>query len=76
MKPKIIHSLAKNFENFPNSTESGVEFWFARDLQHLLGYSKWDNFSKVLNKAMITCEVSGHDIDDHFAEARKMVDLG
>src|SRR5690606_15842083 len=62
--------------DYANATETGVEFWLARDLQHLLGYSKWDNFLKVLNKAKTACETSGNDIDDHFAEVGKMVSLG
>jgi len=76
MKSEVIQSLAQNFEDYTNTTDSGVEFWFARDLQHLLGYTKWDNFAKVLNKAKSACEVSGNDIDDHFAEVGKMVSLG
>lgn len=76
MKSEVIQSLAQNYEAYANTTDSGVEFWFARDLQHLLGYTKWDNFAKVLNKAKSACEVSGNDIDDHFAEVGKMVSLG
>lgn len=57
-------------------TENGVEYWLARDLQHLLGYTKWDNFVNVIVKARIACEVSGHEILDHFADVGKMVDLG
>lgn len=76
MKKEIIQSLTKNFEDYANATESGVEFWLARDLQHLLGYTKWDNFLKVINKAKTACEVSGNNIDDHFAEVGKMVSLG
>jgi DNA-damage-inducible protein D len=76
MKTEIISSLTKTFEDYANSTETGVEFWLARDLQHLLGYSKWDNFLKVLHKAKTSCETSGNDIDDHFAEVGKMVSLG
>ncbi len=76
MKSEVIQSLTQNFEDYTNTTDSGVEFWFARDLQHLLGYTKWDNFAKVLNKAKSACEVSGNDIDDHFAEVGKMVSLG
>ena len=76
MKTEIISSLTKTFEDYANTTETGVEFWLARNLQHLLGYSKWDNFLKVLNKAKTACETSGNDIDDHFAEVGKMVSLG
>ena len=76
MKKEIIQSLTQNFEDYANATESGVEFWLARDLQHLLGYSKWDNFYKVLNKAKTACEVSGNSIDDHFADFGKLVSIG
>lgn len=76
MKTEIISSLTKTFEDYANTTESGVEFWLARDLQHLLGYSKWDNFLKVVNKANTACETSDNNIDDHFAEVGKMVTLG
>jgi DNA-damage-inducible protein D len=76
MKKELISSLTKTFEDYANTTESGVEFWLARDLQHLLGYSKWDNFLKVIYKAKTACETSGNDIDDHFAEVGKMVTLG
>lgn len=76
MKKDIIKSLAEDFDSFANKTENSVEFWFARDLQHLLGYSKWDNFKKVINKAKTSCETSGHEIDDHFADIGKMVVIG
>lgn len=76
MKKEIIHTLAKTFEDYVNITENNVEFWFARDLQHLLGYTKWDNFLKVINKAKTACEASDNDIIDHFAEVGKMVQLG
>ena len=54
----------------------GVEFWLARDLQHLLGYGKWDNFQNVISKAKTACELSGQDILDHFADVGKTVDIG
>ena len=46
IEKELIHSLTKDFENFANKTSDDVEFWLARDLQHLLGYTKWDNFQK------------------------------
>lgn len=76
MKQEVISSLTKTFEDYSNTTESGIEFWLARDLQHLLGYSKWDNFTKVILKAKTACDASGNEIDDHFAEVGKMVNLG
>lgn len=76
MKKEVIKSLAENFDSYSNKTENNVEFWFARDLQHLLGYRKWDNFVKVINKAKTACETSGHEIEDHFADVGKMVTIG
>lgn len=71
-----VQTLTTTFEEHAQQTENGVEFWLARDLQHLLGYGKWDNFLGVINKAKTACEVSGHVISDHFADVGKMVVLG
>ena len=76
MKKELITTLTNNFELHAQQTEIGIEYWLARDLQHLLGYDKWENFSKVISKAKIACEVSGHEVADHFPEVRKMVKLG
>ena len=76
MKTELIQSLTSNFEAHAQQTETGIEFWLARDIQHLLGYSKWDNFLNVVSKAKTACDVSGHAIADHFADVGKMVDLG
>ena len=76
MKKQIIKSLTNNFQNHSHTTENSIEFWFARDLQHLLGYAKWDNFIKVIIKAKTTCEASDNEISDHFADIGKMVQLG
>ena len=76
MKSDLIQNLTDNFEAHAQQADNGVEFWLARDLQHLLGYSKWDNFLNVITKAKIACELSGHMIADHFADVSKMVELG
>ena len=76
MKKEIIKSLTEDFESYANTTENGIEFWFARDLQHLLGYSEWRNFTKVINKAKTACETSGHNISDHFVDVNKLVSIG
>lgn len=76
MENELIYSLTATFEGHAQTTENGVEYWLARDLQHLLGYTKWDNFLNVISKAKTACEVSGHEIQDHFADVGKMVDLG
>ena len=71
MKKETVITLTDNFEAHAQETESGVEFWLARDLQFLLGYTKWDNFLNVISKAKTACEVSGHDVLDHFADVRE-----
>jgi DNA-damage-inducible protein D len=76
MKTSIIHSLTENFESCAHKTSDGVEFWMARDLQHLLSYTKWDNFQGVISKAKTACELSEQEIDDHFADVGKMVSIG
>ena len=76
MKTELVQTLTTTFEAHAQQTESGVEYWLARDIQHLLGYAKWDNFLNVVSKAKTACEVSGHKVPDHFADVCKMVDLG
>jgi DNA-damage-inducible protein D len=76
METSIIHSLTENFESYAHQTSDGVEFWMARDLQHLLAYTKWDNFQSVISKAKTACELSEQQIDDHFANVGKMVTIG
>ncbi len=75
MQTKIIHTLTENFESYAHKTNDGVEFWLARDLQHLLGYSKWDNFQSVISKAKTTCEVLKQNIPDHFADVGKTIQM-
>ncbi len=76
MKTEQVQMLTDTFEGHAQQTDGGVDYWLARDVQHLLGYTKWENFLNVVNKAKTACEVSGHDIDNHFPDVRKMVDLG
>jgi DNA-damage-inducible protein D len=76
MKTELVQTLTDTFEASAQQTEDGVEYWLARDLQHLLGYDEWRNFVAVITKAKTACEVSGHRIADHFVEVNKMVELG
>ena len=76
MEQQQIQSLTTTFDGHAQQAGNGVEFWLARDLQHLLGYGKWDNFQSVISKAKTACEISGHNIADHFADVGKMVELG
>lgn len=75
MKTDLIHSLTDSFEAHAQQTEGGVEFWLARDLQHLLGYTEWRNFTAVISKAKTACEVSGHAISDHFVDVNKTIQM-
>jgi DNA-damage-inducible protein D len=76
METDLIVQMTETFEGHAQHTEAGVEFWLARDLQFLLGYTKWDNFQNVLTKAKTACDVAGHEVADHFADVGKMVELG
>ena len=76
MKKETVITLTDNFEAHAQETDSGVEFWLARDLQHLLGYSEWRNFTTAISKAKTACEISGHAVLDHFVDVNKMVELG
>jgi DNA-damage-inducible protein D len=71
----IIQRLHKNFEEYVH-LQNGVEFWFARDLQALLGYTEWRNFLNVIEKAKESCKKSNHVISDHFVDINKMVAIG
>jgi DNA-damage-inducible protein D len=59
-----------------NSGKDKVEIWFARDLQQLLGYARWENFQVAINRAVESCKTQGRSVDDHFREVTKMVTLG
>jgi DNA-damage-inducible protein D len=77
MDRDIVVRLHASFEDMVRREgASGTEFWCARDLQLLLGYSQWRNFEAVVNKAITACQNAGHDPRDHFAHISKMVDLG
>jgi len=75
MKSSEIKSLFEQFEQSASEYD-GIECWSARELQKLLGYSKWENFSKVIDKAKASCNNAGQNIADHFPDVRKMVQIG
>jgi len=74
MDQQIILRLRKTFEEYAHE-KNGIDFWFARELQKLLGYDKWDNFINAIEKAKISCRNSGYDTDDHFPGVRKTISL-
>lgn len=75
MKKELITQLHYNFESVAQSNED-IEFWYARDLQKLLGYEKWENFLKVIGKSKESCLNSRQKVEDHFPDVRKMIDIG
>ena len=66
----------RRFEDIKHVREDGTEYWSARELAPALEYTQWRNFSKVIGRAMIACENSGHSVPDDFAEVSKIVDAG
>lgn len=67
---------AKIFEEIKHLDENGNEYWDARELMKALGYSKWENFNKVIEKAKIACELSNYNIKDCFPDVRKPITSG
>ena len=65
----------KSFEEIKQQTDCGMEYWSARDLQKPLGYERWENFSKVIDKAMLACDTAGFDVKEHFPCVKKTVDM-
>ncbi len=64
------------FDNIKHVNEYGQEFWYARELQPVLEYSQWRYLKEAIERAKTACNNSGQNVADHFAEVRKMVDIG
>jgi len=75
MKTAKIKALFEQFERASSEIE-GIECWSARELQNLLGYTKWENFSNVVDKAKASCKNAGQKISDHFPDVRKVIEAG
>lgn len=65
----------KTFEDIKHITEDGIEYWLARELQEILGYSKWGNFLNVIEKAKQSIETSNIEMSDHFADVGKTIKM-
>lgn len=75
MKKEEIIALFEEYEQAACEVNQ-VECWSARDLQKLLGYRLWQNFTKVISKAKEACENVGQNVLDHFIDVNKKVELG
>jgi len=75
MKQEIFIHLHKGFEEAAHN-EDGVTYWFARDIQPLLEYERWENFEKAIERAQIACINAEQPVENHFREVTKMVELG
>lgn len=76
-----IHQYKSNFDTIgqtikSNDGEQEIEVWFARDLQKVLGYARWENFQVAIGRAVESCKQQNVNVDDHFREVTKMVSLG
>ena len=77
MNKSRIKVIMEQYDAIVHKEEAyNIEFWYARELMLLLGYERWENFEKAINRAMNSCETSGINILDHFREVTKMVSLG
>ena len=75
MEKNTITKLNKTFEEFAYQ-QDGIEYWLARELQHLLGYTEWRNFLNAIEKAKESCKTTGEEVLDHFVDVNKMVRIG
>ncbi len=77
MDKSRISQIKKQFDLIIHSdTNANIEFWYARDLMPLLGYERWENFDKAVNRAIVSCEAGGIEVSDHFREITKMISVG
>jgi len=75
-KKDLITMGSKSFEDLKKVNEFGAEYWSAREMQPLLGYTQWRRFEDAIKRAITSCKQSGNISENHFADAGKMVDLG
>lgn len=75
-KTEVALGVHKDFENIKKVDKNGVEFWEARELMPLLGYDRWENFQKVIERAQDVCFKANQELKNHFRDVRKMVKVG
>ena len=65
----------KIFEDIKHIDEFGNEYWYARELQNVLGYHQWRSINDLIERAKIACQESKYNMYDHFALDRKMIKI-
>ena len=75
MDKSTITKLNTSFEQSAYE-QDGVDYWLARDLQELLGYTDWRNFLNAVDKAKESCKTTGEAVSDHFVDVNKMIPIG
>lgn len=73
---KLVQYSEQTFESIKHINEYGEEYWLARELQPVLEYAQWRRFADAIERAKLACKNSGFEVDDHFADVGKMVDIG
>jgi DNA-damage-inducible protein D len=73
---ELIAQEYTRFERIRHIHDDGSEYWSARELADVLGYTEWRNFTKVIDKAMIACNTSGRDVACDFVDDNKIVKAG
>jgi DNA-damage-inducible protein D len=76
MNSEILQQMQSRFDSLAQKLDDGTEFWYARDLQKLLGYTNWQNFYMVIGRAVESCETAKIDGNEHFSVITKMITLG
>lgn len=74
MEKETIKKLNKTFEEFAYQ-QDGIDYWLARELQELLGYSEWRNFLNAIEKAKESCNTTGVAVSDHFVDVNKTIPI-
>lgn len=78
MNKDLIIKMQSQFDQLVqlHPEESGLEFWFARDLQEPLGYARWENFLTAIQRTIESCKSTGYETGHHFRGVTKIVSLG
>lgn len=77
MEPTKLLMLKDRFDSVAHIVEGEqTEYWRARDIQELLGYARWENFTEAIRRAVVACETTGFAVEDHFREVTKLIEAG